>query len=48
VAGQLRAYDTGLGHWRVEGDVNGDGLADFALEVVLATPQSLASSDFIV
>jgi Ca2+-binding RTX toxin-like protein len=47
VAGQLRAYDTGLGHWKVEGDVNGDGFADFAIEVVLATAQPLASSDFI-
>lgn len=46
-AGELRAYDTGLGHWAVEGDVNGDGVADFALEVVLASANPLASQDFI-
>jgi subtilisin family serine protease len=47
-AGELRAYDTGAGHWTVEGDVNGDGVADFALSVTLATPNPLVSSDIIV
>jgi serralysin len=47
-AGELRAYDTGLGFWRVEGDVNGDGAADFGLDVTLATANPLVSSDFIL
>lgn len=46
-SGELRAFDTGSGHWRVEGDVNGDRLADFALEVT-PTGAPLASSDFIM
>jgi Ca2+-binding RTX toxin-like protein len=46
-AGELRAYDTGAGYWTVEGDVNGDGLADFALNVTLATPNPLVGTDFI-
>jgi Ca2+-binding RTX toxin-like protein len=47
-AGELRAFDTGLGFWRVEGDVNGDGAADFALDVTLATANPLVNSDFIL
>lgn len=47
LAGELRAYDSGSGLWRVEGDVDGDGLADFALDVHLATPEPLVSADFI-
>jgi Ca2+-binding RTX toxin-like protein len=46
-AGELRAYDTGSGYWRLEGDVDGDGMADFALNVTLASQVPLASSDFI-
>jgi serralysin len=46
VAGELRAYDTGLGYWNVEGDVDGDGSADFLLLVKLDAP--LAISDFVL
>jgi hypothetical protein len=45
-AGELRAFDGGSGHWFVEGDVNGDGAADFVLAVDTAAP--LAASDFIL
>jgi hypothetical protein len=34
--------------WYVEGDVNGDGIADFQIAVITATPDPLVSSDFIV
>ena len=39
VAGELRAYQSGA-DWFVEGDVNGDGLADLVIQVTLpdATP----------
>lgn len=47
-AGELRAFDTGLGYWLVEGDVDGDGAADFALNVTPATSNPLVSSDFIL
>ena len=48
VAGQLRAFETGAGQWRVEGDVDGDGAADFALDVTLAGQAPLTVSDFIL
>jgi Ca2+-binding RTX toxin-like protein len=45
-AGELRAYqDSENGAWYVEGDVNGDGNADFQISVV--SPGPLVSSDFI-
>ncbi|HEX8469371.1 MAG TPA: M10 family metallopeptidase C-terminal domain-containing protein [Allosphingosinicella sp.] len=43
-AGQLRAYENS-GTWVVEGDVNGDGAADFQIIVTTASP--LVGSDFI-
>ena len=45
-AGELRAYDSGATSWFVEGDINGDGVADFQIEVVSASP--LASTDFFL
>jgi serralysin len=45
-AGQLRSSDNGDGTHTVEGDVNGDGVADFAILVTAATP--LGSGDFIL
>ncbi len=42
VAGQLRAYSSGGGHF-VEGDVDGNGVADFTIQ----TNVLLASSDFV-
>jgi Ca2+-binding RTX toxin-like protein len=44
-AGELRAFQSG-GQWIVEGDVNGDGAADFVLAVNSAAP--LAASDFLL
>jgi Ca2+-binding RTX toxin-like protein len=48
VAGQLRAFETGAGQWRIEGDTNGDGTADFALDVTLPGQAPLTGSDFIL
>ena len=45
VAGQLRAAESG-GQWIVQGDVNGDGVADLVIAVVTATP--LSGADFIL
>ena len=43
VAGQLHYVTTGLSSVRVEGDVNGDGVADFAIDVAgVAQPVTLA------
>jgi hypothetical protein len=43
--GELRAAQSGA-EWVVEGDVNGDGVADLVLAVT--TPSPLVASDFIV
>jgi serralysin len=48
VAGELRVFDTGQGHWRVQGDLNGDRIADFALDVFLSTSNQITSSDFVL
>jgi serralysin len=46
-AGQLHYVVTGLSSVRIEGDVNGDSVADFAIDVVgVAQPVTLA--DFVV
>jgi serralysin len=45
-AGQLRSVNNGDGTHTVEGDVNGDGVADFAILVTAATP--LGGGDFIL
>jgi serralysin len=44
-AGQLRATSSG-GVWTIEGDVNGDGGADFILSVT--TTHLIGASDFIL
>jgi hypothetical protein len=44
-AGELRAFQSGA-QWFVEGDVNGDGAADFVLAVTSAGP--LAAGDFVL
>jgi Ca2+-binding RTX toxin-like protein len=49
-AGQLRAYQGSgsSGAWIVEGDVNGDGVADFRIGVVVGASGPIVSSDFIL
>ena len=44
-AGELRAWQSGAS-WLVEGDVDGDGTADFVLAVTAAAP--LTVSDFVL
>ena len=45
-AGQLRVTQTG-GAAHIEGDTNGDGQADFAIDVTVSDGHSLTASDFI-
>jgi len=46
-AGELRAYQSGA-NWIVEGDVNGDGLADFAIVLTLQGATPLGAGDFVL
>ncbi|HET9640639.1 MAG TPA: M10 family metallopeptidase C-terminal domain-containing protein [Allosphingosinicella sp.] len=46
-AGQLRAYEQG-GTWFVEGDTNGDSVADLVIALTLQGPTPLAAGDFIL
>ena len=49
VAGELRAsFDSGNNVWAVEGDTNGDGVADFLILVAATTPDPIVSSDFVL
>jgi Ca2+-binding RTX toxin-like protein len=45
-AGQLRAFNFAENRWQVEGDVDGDGVADLVIEVYLEDGQSLVATDF--
>jgi Ca2+-binding RTX toxin-like protein len=45
-AGQLRATDTGGGNWLVEGDVDGDGVADLAILVHVTDGHAIGAGDF--
>jgi serralysin len=45
-AGQLRVLSSGNGSWFVEGDINGDGAADFQIEVF--SPVVLTPTDFLM
>ena len=49
-AGQLRAYqsDAAANIWQVAGDTNGDGTADFVVQVTVLASQSLTSGDFLL
>ena len=47
-AGQLRYTDAGGGIFIVEGDVNGDGLADFALSVTMTPAAAPLATDFML
>ncbi len=46
-AGQLRTQDLGGGSWQVQGDVNGDGIADLLINVNTAGAAPLAT-DFVL
>jgi Ca2+-binding RTX toxin-like protein len=47
VAGELRAYQSGPS-WFVEGDVNGDGVADVLIQVSVADANPLGAANFIL
>jgi Ca2+-binding RTX toxin-like protein len=47
LAGELRAYQSGA-DWFVEGDVNGDGLADLVIQVTLPDATPLGAGDFFL
>ena len=47
IAGELRATLSG-GSWTVQGDVNGDGVADIELIVVVTDTHPLGGGDFIL
>ncbi len=47
-AGELRyAVDSATGAWKVEGDVNGDGIADFLINVTVTGQAALDDSGFL-
>jgi hypothetical protein len=48
-AGQLRAtFDSANGFWLVEGDTNGDNVADFQLQVVTVGNTPIIAADFLL
>jgi Ca2+-binding RTX toxin-like protein len=47
VAGQLRAYQSGA-DWFVQGDVDGDGVADLVIQLTLQGPTPLGAGDFLL
>ncbi|HEU0099170.1 MAG TPA: M10 family metallopeptidase C-terminal domain-containing protein [Allosphingosinicella sp.] len=46
-AGELRAHDDGW-RWLIEGDVDGDGSADFTIALILEGPAPLGAGDFVL
>jgi Ca2+-binding RTX toxin-like protein len=48
VAGQLRVSNLSAGEWLVEGDVNGDAIADLSILVTTTGGHILAGSDFVL
>jgi hypothetical protein len=47
-AGPLRAYqDSGTGTWFIEGNVNGDGVADPGIDPVCQNNHNLGANDFL-
>ncbi|MEA3001745.1 MAG: hypothetical protein QOH81_533, partial [Sphingomonadales bacterium] len=47
-AGELRATDMGGGIWTVQGDINGNGVADIELIVTAADLHPLTGADFVL
>ncbi|HET9640380.1 MAG TPA: M10 family metallopeptidase C-terminal domain-containing protein [Allosphingosinicella sp.] len=47
VAGELRAFQSG-GDWIVQGDVNGDSIADLVIALTLQGPTPLSAGDFFL
>jgi serralysin len=48
-AGELRvAFDAANNLWRIAGDTNGDGNADFLLMVTVTSPDPIVQADFIL
>ncbi len=47
VAGQLRAFQQG-GDWILQGDINGDGVADLVIALTLQGPTPLSANDFVL
>ncbi len=48
IAGQLRTFQQTPGNWMIEADLNGDGIADFAIQVTLEGLTEITSADFIL
>ena len=46
-AGELRVEDQGGGNWLVQGDVDGDGIADLQILVTVTDGHGLVSGDFL-
>jgi Ca2+-binding RTX toxin-like protein len=47
-AGELRSSVVGEGQWLVEGDIDGDGVGDFAILVSVNSAQPLTVTDFLL
>jgi Ca2+-binding RTX toxin-like protein len=47
-AGELRATDGGGGIWTVQGDINGDGIADIEIVVTVTDAHPLVGGDFFL
>ena len=46
MAGQLRAENAG-GAWIVQGDVDGNGVADFEITVIASDGDPITATDFL-
>jgi serralysin len=46
-AGELRVEDQGGGSWLVQGDVDGDGIADLQIHVTVTDSHGLTGADFL-
>lgn len=48
VAGQLRAVNSAGGNWTIEADVDGNGVADFVLNVTVSDGHLITAADFVL